>query len=167
MSLAVTTWAIGQTAGSPLNKLVLLALSDWSDTGGAWLLNVPKMAAFTEATEGAVEQALSDLSARGLVAIVGAATQLPFTDGDGPRPDAPSQRTSSWSISKAKRFAIYARDGHACVYCGSGEMLSLDHVVPRSKGGCDSPENLVSACQPCNSSKRDRDLTEWKGRPCS
>ena len=162
MSVEVTTWAMTQTAGSSLNKLILIALSDWADMGGAWVLNVPKLAAFTESSEGDIEDALSDLSERGLVAIVGAAVQLPIRD-ERPRPDK-ARGTPSWRISTAKRFAIYARDGHACVYCGSGEMLSLDHVIPRSKGGTDSAENLVAACQPCNSSKRDRDLTEWKGR---
>jgi hypothetical protein len=154
---------MSQRAGSPLCKLVLVALSDWSDMSGAWVLNIPKLAAFAETNEDTVEDALSDLTAIGLVAVVGAAVQIAFAE-DRPLPEA-SDRTPSWRISSAKRFAVYARDHHACVYCGSGEMLSLDHVIPRSKGGQDGPENLVTACQPCNSSKRDRDLTEWKGRP--
>lgn len=162
MTVAATTWAMSQTTGSPLNKLSLMALSDWCDASGAWLLNVPKLAAFCEATDEAVEDSLSDLSERGFLLIVGAAVQIAFFE-DRVQP-SPGLGTPSWRIAKAKRYAIYARDRHACVYCGSGNMLSLDHVVPRSKGGEDTPENLVTACQPCNSSKRDRDLTEWRGR---
>ena len=163
MSVQATNWAMAQRAGSPLHKLILIALSDWSDMSGAWVLDIPKLAAFTEAKEGDVEAALSGLTGVGFVAVVGAAVQIAYTS-DLPVP-AESERTPQWRISSAKRFAIYARDGHACVYCGAADRLSLDHVIPRSKGGEDTPENLVTACQPCNSSKGDRDLTEWKGRP--
>lgn len=163
MSVQATTWAMGQAAGSPLNKLILMAVSDWADADGVWSLNVPKLAAFCEADESSIEAALSALTERSLAAIVGAAVQLAFHDRLT-RPDRPSAAVPQWRIAKAKRFAIYARDGHACVYCGAADALSLDHVVPRSKGGSDSEHNLVTACQPCNSSKRDRDLSEWGGR---
>lgn len=53
------------------------------------------------------------------------------------------------------RTNILKRDGHACVYCGSTENLTLDHVTPKSKGGRDSWDNLVTACKPCNSKKGD------------
>ena len=49
-----------------------------------------------------------------------------------------------------------------CVYCGSTEgPFHLDHVVPRSRGGPDDPSNLVQACVPCNSQKRDKLPSEW------
>ena len=49
------------------------------------------------------------------------------------------------------------RDGWRCVYCGtSGGRLTLDHVVPRSKGGESIWENVVTACAPCNLRKGDR-----------
>jgi hypothetical protein len=54
------------------------------------------------------------------------------------------------------RERIFARDGYRCVYCGEtfpGERLSLDHVQPRMRGGDNSPGNLVTACQPCNTRK--------------
>lgn len=54
------------------------------------------------------------------------------------------------------RQNIFKRDGYNCVYCGAGEHLTLDHVVPRSKGGRDSWHNLVTACQKCNTEKGDR-----------
>jgi 5-methylcytosine-specific restriction endonuclease McrA len=54
------------------------------------------------------------------------------------------------------RVNIYKRDGYACVYCGKRDSLTLDHVLPRSRGGRDSWDNLVTACQKCNTEKGDR-----------
>ncbi len=51
------------------------------------------------------------------------------------------------------RQNIFRRDNNTCVYCGVKEYLTIDHVVPRSMGGRDSWENLVTACQKCNSRK--------------
>ena len=53
------------------------------------------------------------------------------------------------------RQNVYKRDGFSCVYCGTHDNLTLDHVVPRSQGGRDTWENLVTACQKCNSRKGD------------
>lgn len=53
-----------------------------------------------------------------------------------------------------------------CVYCGSEENIEVDHVVPLSRGGEHSPENLAPACLPCNRSKGARTLDEWHGRDC-
>ena len=58
---------------------------------------------------------------------------------------------------KISRRALFARDGWSCVYCGtSGGRLTLDHVVPRSRGGGSVWENVVTACAPCNLRKGDR-----------
>lgn len=57
------------------------------------------------------------------------------------------------------RRAIFARDGHRCQYCG-GAAESIDHVIPRSRGGPHSWDNVVAACRPCNSRKQDRLLHE-------
>jgi hypothetical protein len=51
------------------------------------------------------------------------------------------------------RSMIYRRDNHTCQYCGSRSKLTIDHVVPRSKGGGDTWENLVVACSSCNTKK--------------
>ncbi len=61
------------------------------------------------------------------------------------------------------RRNILHRDSHACQYCGySGDELTLDHVIPRSRGGPDSWENLVSACVRCNVKKGNRTPEESK-----
>jgi 5-methylcytosine-specific restriction endonuclease McrA len=57
---------------------------------------------------------------------------------------------------KISRRALFARDGHQCVYCGSTGRLTLDHVVPRSRGGDSVWENVVTSCAPCNLRKGNR-----------
>ncbi len=57
------------------------------------------------------------------------------------------------------RRAVFARDGGRCVYCG-GPANSVDHVVPRSRGGTHTWDNVVAACRPCNAHKEDRFLSE-------
>jgi 5-methylcytosine-specific restriction endonuclease McrA len=54
------------------------------------------------------------------------------------------------------RRAVFARDGWTCQYCGSRASLTVDHVIPRSKGGASSWENIVASCAPCNRRKGDR-----------
>jgi 5-methylcytosine-specific restriction endonuclease McrA len=53
------------------------------------------------------------------------------------------------------RAAVFARDDHRCQYC-DGPAESLDHVVPRSRGGGHSWENVVACCRRCNTRKGDR-----------
>jgi len=50
-----------------------------------------------------------------------------------------------------------------CIYCGSKDNLTVEHILPRSRGGPDIPDNAVMVCQKCNSSKGDKRLYEWKG----
>ena len=58
--------------------------------------------------------------------------------------------------SDAKRMwreQIKARDGHRCVYCGSTEDLTIDHIKARSRGGPTTDSNCVTACRACNQAK--------------
>lgn len=61
------------------------------------------------------------------------------------------------------RENVYRRDNYECVYCGSSNQrtLTLDHVIPQSKGGKDSWDNLVTACRTCNQEKADLTLEEY------
>ena len=56
---------------------------------------------------------------------------------------------------KITRRAVFARDGWQCQYCGARTSLTVDHVIPRSKGGASSWENIVASCAPCNRRKGD------------
>ncbi|WP_317194238.1 HNH endonuclease [Penaeicola halotolerans] len=51
------------------------------------------------------------------------------------------------------RFNLFKRDGFSCQYCSSRKDLTLDHVIPKSKGGKTTWENLVTACRRCNARK--------------
>ena len=63
------------------------------------------------------------------------------------------------------RKGVLARDHHRCVYC-DGPATSLDHVVPRSRGGTHTWENVVAACGRCNHVKADRAVADlgWRLR---
>lgn len=63
------------------------------------------------------------------------------------------------------RKGVLARDGHRCAYCGA-PATSLDHVIPRSRGGSHTWDNVVAACARCNHTKADRSVAEmgWRLR---
>lgn len=61
------------------------------------------------------------------------------------------------AIPQDLRREVYERDDFTCVYCGSEEKLTCDHVLAVSRGGATTLDNLATACGPCNSRKRDRD----------
>lgn len=72
-----------------------------------------------------------------------------------PYPTPRRRRKSSGWCSPAKRAAVYARDGHSCVLCGSDKDLTIDHIRPRSKGGTNALDNLQTMCRDCNQGKAD------------
>ncbi len=62
---------------------------------------------------------------------------------------------------KLTKLEVFNRDQHVCQYCGrESKELTLDHVVPRRRGGEHSWKNVVSACVPCNRRKAGRTPTE-------
>src|SRR4030081_941558 len=64
-------------------------------------------------------------------------------------------RVPRYHARKITRRAVFARDGFRCQYCGTSGRLTVDHVVPRSKGGGSSWDNIVTSCAPCNLRKGD------------
>jgi len=67
------------------------------------------------------------------------------------------------------RLAIYLRDRFTCIYClrdlhdADPRDISLDHVIPCSAGGGNTPNNLVTACRTCNCSRQDQPLDRFAG----
>lgn len=57
---------------------------------------------------------------------------------------------------RVNRNRIFRRDNHECAYCGSKKDLTIDHVIPRSRGGRNTWTNLVACCQKCNLKKGDK-----------
>lgn len=65
------------------------------------------------------------------------------------------------TIEDVDEQRIYELYDNTCIYCGSKESLSLDHIVPLNGGGAHCEDNLTVACRSCNASKNDRPLIEW------
>ncbi len=61
-----------------------------------------------------------------------------------------------WKVPPVNRREVLRRDRHSCQYCGSKKHLTLDHVLPRSRGGQHTWDNVVIACERCNSRKGSR-----------
>ena len=64
----------------------------------------------------------------------------------------------------ARRAAVLDRDGPACVWCGREPWqrdLTLEHLLPRSRGGHATPENLAPACRPCNRARRSKPVAAY------
>ena len=66
----------------------------------------------------------------------------------------PKLRNRRW------RQSLHEFTGNRCIYCGKSSE-SIDHVLPRSRGGLSNTENCVPACLSCNGSKTDNDAFEW------
>ena len=88
---------------------------------------------------------------------------------------SPSMQMKVPSVIKLKKYVSFnsldvvlnrknllMRDQSSCQYCGSKSNLTIDHIIPKQKGGKDSWENLIIACSPCNSRKGNRSLIETK-----
>lgn len=63
---------------------------------------------------------------------------------------------------RPNRVRVYKRDNYECVYCGSSTHLTLDHVIPKSRGGKNTWDNLVTSCFKCNLRKGDKTPEEAK-----
>lgn len=61
---------------------------------------------------------------------------------------------------KPTRENIYRRDGGKCAYCGNSRDLTIDHILPKSKGGLNTWENMVTCCSRCNVIKGDKLLKD-------
>jgi len=73
-----------------------------------------------------------------------------------PAPEGmPTITRHPYNVPDQTRSAVFKRDGNACLKCGSTEALSIDHVMPLSKGGSNEIGNLQTLCSRCNSSKGD------------
>lgn len=67
------------------------------------------------------------------------------------------------AIPTPTREAVMQRDGFRCRQCGSDDNLTLDHIVPQSKGGSHAEENLQVLCRSCNSAKKNREASAELG----
>jgi len=102
-----------------------------------------------------VERIDADMTAASTVKVRSAGHNVSGRDLDVP--------ASEW---RRLRRAVRDRDGDTCCYCGenTAEDWCCDHVHPLKKGGRSTLDNLAVSCRECNRSKKDRLLSEWKGR---
>ena len=68
---------------------------------------------------------------------------------------------SSQEAKRLWRRKIKEKWDYECAYCGSEKNLTMDHVVPRSKGGVDFTKNVVCCCHDCNQSKSHTPWEDW------
>ena len=71
------------------------------------------------------------------------------------------QTTSPAEAKRLWRRKIKEKWDYECAYCGSDTDLTIDHVVPRSKGGADFTKNVVCCCSSCNGNKGHQSWEEW------
>jgi len=150
MSHQASYWAMQVEAPTPAAKLVLLILADAPSA----IEDLTYLARLACCGRAEVMDALDALSASGLLTELAAQTAAAAA--------VPSPKSKGGRIWPATRARIYERDGFACVYCGSAEDITIDHVVPRVAGGRSYASNLATACRACNSSKGGRTPQEWR-----
>lgn len=57
------------------------------------------------------------------------------------------------NVKDSARRSVMERDGWRCRYCGSNRELTIDHIIPKAKGGRNTQDNLQVLCEPCNQEK--------------
>lgn len=72
-----------------------------------------------------------------------------------------SKQDTRLPLNSSIRKLIFERDFYRCINCGTHKSLSIDHIVPVSKGGGNEIKNLQTLCTTCNSSKGNKSMTEW------
>jgi hypothetical protein len=118
----------------------------------AFLLRI-ELSQWILAMETFSKKGLIQILDKGLIQIVDWPSRYSPTGGRLP--------SSEWN---SLRLEIFERDGFTCQYCGAhGVELQCDHIIPVSRGGSNDPENLTTACCPCNQSKRNKTPEEWRG----
>ena len=86
----------------------------------------------------------------------------------GNRTDAQRRRLAADAAARHFRAAVLRRDGFRCVYCGTGlKRLRLDHDLPVSRGGLDTMQNFVAACEDCDDRKGQMTGAEFRALPRS
>ena len=68
----------------------------------------------------------------------------------------------SWSTT-TREWLREHENPNECIYCGSKENLTTEHILPKSRGGPDIPDNVIKACRKCNLEKGSKRMYEWKG----
>lgn len=71
------------------------------------------------------------------------------------------EATTSSEARKKWKESIKEHWDYKCAYCGSTDNLTLDHIIPKSRGGSDKITNIICACEDCNHSKGHKFWSDW------
>jgi hypothetical protein len=130
-------------------RLLILALGTYSDYADRFVFDEHALREFC----GDIVDSFDELIKAGLIHKIGQHYEIEFAFGFR------RKRVSKW---ENLRSLVFIRDSHTCQYCGSkGGKLHCDHVVPVSRGGTNTLDNLTTSCQHCNLSKGSKTLEEW------
>lgn len=170
MSHIGLSFAINCGLTDPVEKLAIMGIGD-VECDGVAVISTAAIAKWACCPEADVARIVASLEERGLIAaefLGGAGGKFRITVLDlladyearvVERVDAPRPTP----IPKSLRKAIYGRDGDNCRYCGAAirdGQKTIDHVIPRSRGGGNTMGNLVVACRSCNCKKGARSLED-------
>lgn len=131
-------------------RTMLLAVGTYSDYANRFPVDMTSIAAHCGWAWD--QDGWDRLVADGLIVIHGRMAEITFKYGHS------RALISRW---EAIRSAVFERDSYACQYCGDTDNLHCDHVHPKSRGGSDAMDNLVTACGACNMSKGSKTVEEW------
>jgi hypothetical protein len=170
VSFQAMAWAWEPRPITPLARLTLLHLANSANQDGDLRSSVDRIMAQTGMTKKETKDAIAELVREDLLLVDqddngSILAHVPFYDAKAPSSIVNLKREfrmvgAAW---KRRRQIILARDNFRCVYCGETEAdLHIDHIVPISRGGTNDESNLATACATCNSSKRDKMLSEWR-----
>lgn len=131
----------------------LLESAAGTNDGGRFEVTARRVAVILTEPLQVIEAVLSEFEAMGMIeGSRVSAWEASFCSQD-------FRRTPHWRVI---REAVFRRDNFTCAYCGEyGKKLQCDHIVPISRGGSNSFDNLTTACRSCNASKRDKLISEW------
>lgn len=146
---------------------LLFALNSFVDGYGRCFPGTKRLAQMTKMSERTVRRTISQLCDRGILHKQSRWTEegrTAYTINFHALPKSQDKKLAKPQSKgyRRNRAKVLERDNYQCVYCGSTEDLTLDHVVPRSQGGRGTMQNLVTACRTCNSSKNNRTPDEWR-----
>lgn len=145
---------------SPEAKLVALYLADQNANWESWCGVEPVCHSCIVTAEELVV-ALNELVAIDYVAfwrMKDSALLIRYVEEQrGPNQSGP------YSISDSVRQSIFDRDGWKCLRCGTVDNLTIDHIIPQSKGGTHDSDNLQTLCDRCNKSKKTKTIDFRRG----
>ncbi len=132
-------------------------IADRARLPGSGVVLFPRLVKEFGFSEDLLWDCFEELCIAEVVPPLGVTTVIPF---HGEPPNVGRLEGTLWLRRRAE---VFERDNFTCRYCGSKpERLQCDHVVPVVRGGSNETDNLATACKPCNQSKCDKLVSEWR-----